>query len=78
MTGAWTILWREREQASERAVELSFVKVSKEGKKQSEVMAKSDVASSHFDCFLQLQLPFVWDAGMRLSLAWHLCISLLQ
>lgn len=38
---------------------LSFVKVSKEGKKQAEVMAEPDPASSHFGCFLRCLLPFV-------------------
>lgn len=42
--------------------ELSFLKVSKEGKKQAEVMAESDPVSSRLGCFLRRPLQL---CGMR-------------
>lgn len=51
----------------------SFVKSSKEGKKQAEVLAEPDPASSRLGCFLQ-QLRFVWDAPI--SCPAPLCFSL--
>lgn len=69
---------KERETETQRERELSFVKVSKEGTKQAEVMAEPDPVSSHFGCFLPCSFPSVWDAGMRLSPARFLCVSLLH
>lgn len=52
MTGAWTLLWLKKKKVGRQGeTNLSFVKVSKVGKKQAEDMAEPDLASSHFGCF---------------------------